>query len=175
MSSQGKLKEFLVDYAASHQHPINVGIHLIGVPTIMLGALIPMTWVSIDAGGAEVSLAHLLLAGFFCFYVTFDVIFALAFLFAGALIAFIAGHIGDWPMPTSGAIAALTFFGGYAAQFIGHAVEKSAPVLTRHPVQANLAAPLFVVIEVFKLLGLRRMLFEEIRRELAERSGQQAN
>ena len=56
-----------------------------------------------------------------------------------------------------------------AAQFIGHAVERSMPVLVRHPVQANLAAPFFTVVELFKLAGLREELFDEVQRQIAER------
>jgi uncharacterized membrane protein YGL010W len=66
-------------------------------------------------------------------------------------------------------VAAVLFFGGYAAQFIGHAIEKSMPVLVKHPIQANLAAPFFTVVEMFKLLGLRDDLFNEVQRQIALR------
>ena len=70
-------------------------------------------------------------------------------------------------------IAGGAFFGGYAAQFVGHAIEKSMPVLIKHPIQANLAAPFFTVVEAFKLLGLREELFTEVQRRIAElRRGQ---
>jgi len=66
-------------------------------------------------------------------------------------------------------IAAACFFGGYAGQFIGHAVEKSMPVLVRHPIQANLAAPFFTVVEMFKILGLRDRLFDSVQAEISAR------
>jgi uncharacterized membrane protein YGL010W len=72
-------------------------------------------------------------------------------------------------MATSASIAAVLFFGGYALQFVGHAIEKSMPVLVKHPVQANLAAPFFTVVEMFKLLGLREELFDEVQRQIALR------
>ena len=37
MSGDGKLMEMLTGYAASHQHPFNIFVHMIGIPTIMLG------------------------------------------------------------------------------------------------------------------------------------------
>jgi uncharacterized membrane protein YGL010W len=43
------------------------------------------------------------------------------------------------------------------------------PVLVKHPVQANLAAPFFTVVEMFKLLGLREDLFNEVQRQIALR------
>ena len=52
---------------------------------------------------------------------------------------------------------------------IGHAIEKSMPVLVKHPIQANLAAPFFTVVEMFKLLGLRDELFNEVQRQIALR------
>ena len=87
------------------------------------------------------------------------------------LIAQFAGYIGALPLATSGTIAAVAFFGGYAAQFIGHAVEKSMPVLIKHPVQANLAAPFFTVVEMFKILGLRDSLFHEVQAQIEQRPG----
>lgn len=162
-----KLLEMLTGYAAAHQHPFNIFVHLIGIPTIMLGVLIPLTWLSFDAGPVSVSAAQLLLLAFFLFYLSLDAVFALAFLAAGGLLAFFATRIGALPMETSGAFAAACFVGGYLAQFLGHAVERSMPVLVRHPVQANLAAPFFTVVEVFKLLGLRDELFLTVQRSIA--------
>ena len=43
------------------------------------------------------------------------------------------------------------------------------PVLVKHPIQANLAAPFFTVVEMFKLLGLREDLFNEVQRQIALR------
>lgn len=165
--------EMLTGYAASHQHPFNVFVHLIGIPTIMLGVLIPLTWLEIQVFGLRVNAAHLVVLGFFFFYTTLDLVFALAFLVMASLIAVFAERVGDLPMATSGTIAAACFFGGYAAQFVGHAVEKSMPVLVKHPIQANLAAPFFTVVEVFKLLHLRTMLFDTVQAEVQRRRGEQ--
>ena len=82
-------------------------------------------------------LAHVVIFAFTLFYLTLDVIFAVVFA-----------------------------VGGYAAQFIGHAVERSMPVLVKHPVQANLAAPFFTVVELFKLAGLRNGLFDAVQEQI---------
>ena len=37
MKTDGKLMEMLTGYAAAHQHPLNIFVHLIGIPMIMLG------------------------------------------------------------------------------------------------------------------------------------------
>lgn len=166
MSYDSKLMDMLTAYAAAHQHPMNIFVHMLGIPTIMLGALIPLSWVDTSIGGFSISLAQLLVLGFFLFYRTLDRWFALVFLVAGLLLAALAAYIGAKPVPTSGTIAAVAFFGGYLAQFIGHAIEKSMPVLVRHPIQANLAAPFFTVVELFKLAGLREDLFNELQQRV---------
>jgi len=174
MSGDGKLMEMLTGYAASHQHPFNIFVHMIGIPTIMLGVLIPLTWLATEIGGVTVNLAHLAMIGFFLFYLTLDRLFAIVFLIFALLIAQLAGYIGALPVATSGTIAAVAFFGGYAAQFIGHAVEKSMPVLIKHPVQANLAAAFLTVVEMFKILGLRDSLFHEVQAQIERRQAQEA-
>lgn len=166
MENDGKLMEMLTGYAASHQHPFNIFVHMLGIPTIMLGILIPLTWVSLDIAGISINLAHVTMIGFFLFYLTLDTLFAIVFLVFALLIAQLAALIGDKPLAVSGTIAATAFFGGYAAQFVGHAVEKSVPVLIKHPIQANLAAPFFTVVEMFKILGLRDELFLRVQREI---------
>jgi uncharacterized membrane protein YGL010W len=163
--------DMLTGYSAAHQHPFNISVHLIGIPAIMLGVLIPLTWVSMGQGAAQANLGHILVFGFFLFYMTLDRTFAVVFLILALLLTEAAMRVGALPMAISGAIAAAAFFGGYALQFIGHAVEKSTPVLVKHPVQANLAAPFFIIVEIFKLLHLRSDLFDAIQLKIAARQG----
>ena len=165
--------DMLTGYAAAHQHPFNIFVHMIGIPTIMLGALIPLTWASVEIGVVEINLAHVAMLGFFVFYMTLDRMFAVVFLVVAILIAELAGVIGEKPLATSGMIAVLAFSGGYIAQFIGHAVEKSMPVLVKHPIQANLAAPFFTVVEMFKIVGLRDELFHEVQSQITQRRKQE--
>ncbi len=173
MKAEGKLMDMLTGYAASHQHPFNIFVHLIGIPTIMLGILIPLTWVGFEIDGLRIHMAHVVLFGFIAFYLTLDVIFALAFAVGGYFLILLAARLGDFSGNTGWITAAVCFFGGYAAQFIGHAVEKSMPVLIKHPVQASLAAPFFTVVELFKLIGLRSELFDAVQEEIeAQRNAQ---
>ena len=175
MNTKSKLMEMLVGYSSAHQHPFNIAIHLVGIPTIMLGVSIAFSWVSVDIMGATINLAQVVLLAMFLFYATLDILFAIAFLVYGVPVVWFATIIGAEPIASSGVVAAAAFFGGYAAQFVGHAVEKSAPVIFKHPIQANLAAPFFVVVDVFKLTGLREELFDAVQQEIAlRRSGQVA-
>jgi len=175
MKTSGKLMDMLTGYAASHQHPFNVFVHLIGIPTIMLGVLIPLAWVTFEINGFYFSLAHVGIVAFFLFYLTLDVVFAFAFLIGGFFLEMLAAKLGAFSGNTGWFIAAAAFFGGYAAQFIGHAVEKSMPVLVAHPIQANLAAPFFTVVELFSLVGLRDDLFKEVQKQIEMRREQESS
>ena len=166
--------DMLVGYAAAHQHPFNIAVHLIGIPTIMLGVFIPLSWASADFFGLTVNLAYVAVVGMFIFYWTLDRIFSVVFLLYALPTAFFATAIGNEPLATSASVAAGAFFGGYIAQFVGHAVEKSIPVILSHPIQANLAAPFFTVVEVFKILGFREDLFDAVQERVAEARMQEA-
>ncbi len=174
MKTDMKLMDMLTGYAASHQHPFNVFVHMIGIPTIMLGVLIPLTWVTFAVNDVYFSLGHVLIVAFFLFYLTLDALFAVVFLIGGYFLEMLAAKLGAYPGNTGWIIAAAAFFGGYAAQFIGHAVEKSMPVLVKHPVQANLAAPFFTVVELFNIVGLRDGLFREVQNQIQRRREQES-
>ena len=172
MIANSKLMEMLVGYSGSHQHPINIAFHLIGIPVIMFGIFIPLSWISFNILGIPITLAHLTIVGFFLFYLTLDTLFALVFLAIGIIIAQFSSVIGL--QPTSGSIALIAFFGGYILQFVGHAIEKTIPVLIRHPIQAHLAAPFFVIVEIFGLLHLREELFLKVNKIVTERRKNEA-
>ena len=173
MERDSKLMDMLTGYASAHQHPFNVAVHLVGIPTIMLGVFIVLSWASWTIGGIAINGAHVGLLILFAFYLTLDIAFSVAFLAYAIPVTWLATVISEQPMSVSGTIAAATFFGGYAAQFVGHAVEKSVPVVLKHPVQANLAAPFFTVVEIFGILGLRDELFQQVQARVAEMRQQQ--
>ncbi len=172
MIANSKLMEMLVGYSGSHQHPINIAFHLIGIPVIMFGIFIPLSWISFNILGIPITLAHLTIVGFFLFYLTLDTLFALVFLVIGIIIDQFSSVIGL--QPTSGSIALIAFFVGYVLQFVGHAIEKTIPVLIRHPIQAHLAAPFFVIVEIFGLLHLREELFLKVNKIVTERRKNEA-
>jgi len=173
MNSDRRLMDMLTGYAAAHQNPFNIFVHMIGIPTIMFGILIPLTWLQVEVLGIAVSLAHVVMLGFFLFYLALDTLFAIVFIVFALAIAQFASWVGEKPVAVSGIVAAIAFFGGYALQFIGHAVEKSMPVLIKHPIQANLAAPFFTVVEMCKILGLRDDLFTEVQNQISARRSQE--
>ena len=161
----------LAGYASHHQHPTNAVMHIIGVPFIMLGMFVPMSAWAIPIAGVSVSVADIVLLGLFLFYLRLDVVCALAFAAYAVLVLALAKIILTLPFTTAALISAVCFFGGYALQFWGHAIEGRAPVLVKHPIQANVSAPLFITVEVFKFLGLRENMFKAMDAKVAELSG----
>jgi uncharacterized membrane protein YGL010W len=174
MQKHSKLMEMLTGYAAAHQHPFNIAVHMLGIPTIMLGVFIVLSWLEVEVAGFALNGAHLATLILFAFYLTLDRLFSIVFLLYALPITYFATIIGMQPLAVSGTVAAATFFGGYAAQFAGHAVEKSVPVILKHPVQANLAAPFFTVVEIFKIMGLRDELFNELQERVARMRQEQS-
>lgn len=174
MNVNERLMDMLTGYASAHQHPFNIAVHFVGIPVIMLGVYIVLSWATIDVSGVSINLAYVATLGLFIFYFMLDRIFSIVFLLYAVPIALLATRIGTEPVAFSGTVAAAAFFGGYAAQFAGHAVEKSVPVVLKHPIQANFAAPFFIVVDIFGLLGLREELFQEVQRRIDELRAQQA-
>ena len=80
MDTNSKLMDMLVGYAASHQHPFNVGVHLLGIPTIMLGVFIALSWIEFVIEGFAFNMAHVATVGLFLFYLTLDRVFAVVYL-----------------------------------------------------------------------------------------------
>lgn len=165
MNADSKLMHMLTGYVAAHQNPTNVVVHMIGIPTIMLGVFIPLSWASIEINEFSMNFAQVAVIGFALFYMTLDVMFGVVFLIVGFAIAALASIVGK--VPGAGIIATVAFVGGWLAQFFGHMIEKSAPVVLKHPIQAHLAAPFFVVVELFKFVGLRDALFNEVQSRLS--------
>ena len=86
------------------------------------------SWMTIAVNDFTFNGAHIAVVILFVFYLTLDVLFSLACLVYAIPVAWIATIIGEQPVAVSGTVAAVAFFGGYAAQFVGHVVEKSVPV-----------------------------------------------
>ena len=168
MKASGKLMDMLTGYAASHQHPVNVLVHMNGIPTIMLGVMIPLTWVDISIDTFTFNLAHVLVVVFFLFYMTLDAPFAVVFLVVGFLMEMLASWLGAMPGNTGWIIAAACFFGGYAAQLIEAAGLKgfclgSACVSDKH---AN-----FIISNDNTTAAEVEALIEHIRKTVAEGFG----
>ena len=160
-------ERLLVMYGSSHRHPVNVAIHLLFVPIITGSLFLALMPVAIPLGGTRIPLAYVFAAVAFVYYLSLDIRSSLALLpIGGALLFGARWAAASLPGAWLWGIAASGFFGGYIAQFIGHAIEGRKPALVDNPIRGVLAAPLFMGVEVSRMLGLRRELFDKVHEEI---------
>jgi uncharacterized membrane protein YGL010W len=161
-----RLARHMSAYAAYHRNRWNRVTHFIGVPAIVFALLIPMGWVSLGAG---VSLAHAFAGTVLLYYVWLDVAVGLATaaivvaLLQAASLAGSSGTAAGWTG------FAVFFVGGWILQLVGHAIEGRRPALADNILQIFIA-PIFLVAEVFFMLGYKRDLRERLQAAPADRS-----
>ncbi len=163
-------ERLMVFYGSSHRHPVNVAFHMFGVPVIVCAGFIPFAWLRWELGAVTVTGAWLVALAGLVYYFSLDRLFAACI--TPVIIALVAAAdylAGTLPMKEAGIYAAVGFFGGYALQFVGHAIEGRKPALFESLWKAMVTAPLFVVAEVFHKFGLRRELFDKVNAEIARR------
>jgi uncharacterized membrane protein YGL010W len=167
MNELSRWERLLVMYGSCHRHPVNVAIHLLFVPVITGSLFLALMPITLPLGGAHIPLAYVFACATFVYYLSLDVLSALALVPIGGVLL-LAARWASASLPGSWlwGIAAAGFFGGYIAQFIGHAVEGRKPALVDHPIRGVLAAPLFMGVEVSRMLGLRRALFDKVHEEI---------
>jgi uncharacterized membrane protein YGL010W len=166
------LVEQLAGYAAYHRDRWNIATHFAGIPLIVVGveALLARPAVHLAGlpGALDVGLSPALVGSIAvsAFYVALDRRYGLAMaaLLALALRAGVfcaTQSLGVW-LASAGAL----FFGGWALQFVGHALEGKKPAFVDDLV-GLLVGPLFLVAEASFVLGFR----EEIRAAVERRVG----
>ena len=167
MSELSRWERLLVMYGSSHRHPVNVGIHLLFVPIITASIFLALMPLTLPLGASHLPVAYLFAGVALVYYLTLDVASALALVpIAGGLLLLARWAAATLPGPWLWGLAAAGFFGGYLAQFVGHAIEGRKPALVDHPVRGVLAAPLFMGVELSRMLGLRRQLFDKVHEEI---------
>ncbi|KAK9447871.1 uncharacterized protein V1518DRAFT_78818 [Limtongia smithiae] len=163
------LEDQLSFYMAYHNQPVNVAIHALCIPMILVtsfalgtntGPLLPMASCALSQ---YTNLGVLVSIGYAVFYVLLDpmlgsLVFPLVIGSAVVGTDFIASH-GACGNYITGAIWTVCWI----AQFVGHGVfEKRAPALLDSLVQALVLAPFFVAFEIVFKLGFRKALHERL-------------
>jgi uncharacterized membrane protein YGL010W len=151
------LNEQLAQYEEQHKTTANRFTHFVGVPAILIGLLILLSWVSISL----FSRWHFTFAWFGCFaliiyYFFLDIklasVMAVVLILLTALCSWIA-----YPAPTqfNFVLFLILLVGGIALQFMGHKIENSTTAFLKR-LSKMLIAPMFVLIEIIKLLKLEK-------------------
>jgi len=180
------LEKQLLFYGAYHHDPVNVGIHIIFVPTILLTAFLFGTntpaiptpeWLTIP--NLPLNLGTLACTTYTGLYILMEPV-------AGAMLApllFGATAYSNHLTSTYGMKANYIAIGvhilSWIVQFIGHGVfEGRAPALLDNLVQAIFLAPFFVWLEILFALGyrpeLKSRLDQAIKAEVAKFKSQKS-
>ncbi|KNH30364.1 membrane protein [Pseudomonas syringae] len=153
------LVDHLSQYAAYHRDPRNIASHFIGIPLIVVAVAVLLSrpqW-----GGGWISPAVLVAMASAWFYLRLEVRLGVLMtvllglcIWAGQVLAqqstlvWLASGIG-------------MFVVGWAIQFVGHHYEGRKPAFV-DDVTGLIVGPLFVVVELAFLLGMRHELKEQI-------------
>ncbi|KAH7326545.1 hypothetical protein B0I35DRAFT_405764 [Stachybotrys elegans] len=161
------LEKHLTFYGAYHHNPVNVAIHMLCVPPILLtgfcmatysGTLIPTPeWLTIPY--LDLNLGTIAATLYASLYVLLEPVagtaLAILCLAGTAFCNYLRMSDPSATLQTAAALHVVCWI----AQFIGHgAFEGRAPALLDNLVQAIFLAPMFVWLEFLFLLGYRREL-----------------
>ena len=155
----GYFKRELVDYLESHRDSRNSVMHVIGIPLLFLGAVLPFSALTIHIFGFEISAAAIAVAPIMICWLVLDNGLGVGILVAAALLiavaTIISNHsstLGMW------SITCVLIVVGLAAQAVGHHLfEGRRPALLDHPPHM-LFGPMFLMAKLFIALGLRHDL-----------------
>jgi len=149
------LAKQLEEYRQQHTTATNKLFHYIGIPAIVIGALLLLNWVWVSfAGHWNITFAWIAVIGLLIYYYFLDIKLAVVMTVALVVLNLICYWIA-YPRPTTANLIVflILFIGGWILQFIGHSFEKTKPSFTANISQVFIA-PMFVVAEFIVLLGL---------------------
>lgn len=155
------LVEHLSQYAAYHQDRRNVATHFVGIPMIVIAVSILLSRPQFEFAGVSLSPAIFLgvLSGIF--YLRLDQVLGVLMsvllfcaLWAGETIANLSTFI--WLVS-----GIALFVVGWIFQFVGHYYEGRKPAFV-DDVVGLIIGPLFVLVEVLFLLGMKKALERKI-------------
>ncbi|VVQ32223.1 hypothetical protein PS943_02796 [Pseudomonas fluorescens] len=155
------LVDHLSQYAAYHRDPRNIASHFIGIPLIVVAVAVLLSRPEWSLAGVWVSPVVLLALASAWFYLRLELRLGVLMTVLLGLCVWL-GHVlaqqSTWVWLASGIGM---FVVGWAIQFVGHHYEGRKPAFV-DDVTGLIVGPLFVVVEVAFLLGLRHDLKEQI-------------
>ncbi|ODQ79283.1 hypothetical protein BABINDRAFT_162312 [Babjeviella inositovora NRRL Y-12698] len=155
------LEDQLAFYRAYHFNKINVAIHAIGVPLILLSTIVAALAVPLPFfNNPYLNLGSASALGYGVFYCLLDPLGYVALPLLASVAYFTVNTLfAEFPVALVVKTALGISAAGWVAQFIGHGVfEKRAPALFDNLVQALVLAPFFILFELVFAAGFRRDL-----------------
>jgi uncharacterized membrane protein YGL010W len=149
------LEQQMAFYAAYHRDARNKLSHFIGIPLIVFGVMLALSWPRLSAGSIELTPAMATTAWILIYYLLLDLPLGAAMIVVLGVLLYAADIVARMPMIIGVPVFLIAFVGGWIIQLIGHVYEGRKPALVDNLFQI-FVAPLFLVAEVFFMLGLRR-------------------
>jgi uncharacterized membrane protein YGL010W len=152
----GLFRRQLADYVEYHRDPWNSLMHVYGILSLFLAAILPLSSVHIAVFGVETSLAVILALPVLIYWILLDPALGVAILAAAIVLL----GIGTTIVTSVSTIAMWSIFAvlavsGVASQIIGHQVfERRQPAMVDNPSHL-LLGPMFVMAKLFIALGFR--------------------
>lgn len=150
------LEEQLNTYRSYHQDSRNQRCHEFGIPMVLLGTLILLSWLHLNiAGKWQINLAWLTVIATLIYYFCLERKIA----FPMTIIMLPITAIMSWlatPQPTwfSTLLFIILFGGGWFLQLLGHSFEGKRPAFTKNTIQL-LIAPIYLLLEYQQKLKVR--------------------
>jgi uncharacterized membrane protein YGL010W len=152
-------KRQLADYVEYHRDPWNCMMHMFGIISLFLAAVLPLSLWRVSVFGAEVPVAPMMALPVLIYWLLLDTSLGVAILGAAVLLLGTAATImGYTSVVGVMLISALLTIIGIALQVVGHRFfERRQPALVDNPAHL-LLGPMFVMAKLFIAFGFRRDL-----------------
>lgn len=154
--------DLLVQYARYHRDPRNIATHYVGIPLIVFAIGVLLARLQTDVQGMALGAHQLVWALVALWYLKQGVsaVTLTTIAVTGALVA-LAHPFGQAPLVTWLGIGLGSFVVGWVFQFVGHVWEGRKPAFV-DDIRGLLVGPMFVVAEVWFLLGGGQALRQQI-------------
>jgi uncharacterized membrane protein YGL010W len=152
-------KRQLADYVEYHRDPWNCAMHVFGILTLFLAAVLPLSMWRLPALGEHTTMAPIMVLPVLLYWLLLDVALGAAILGAAVILLSTAAAIVAHASPaTVWSITAFLIVVGVGFQVVGHRVfEERKPALADNPSHL-LLGPMFVMAKLFIAFGFRRDL-----------------
>jgi uncharacterized membrane protein YGL010W len=152
------LEEQITQYAAYHRDRRNIATHFVGIPMIVFSIVLALAVWHIPLGPIKAPLAGMAAGVAAVYYLKLDRVLGIAMLVYLAVNCGIASELTD-RLGTANTLwtALAVFVVGWILQFWGHKFEGMKPAFV-DDLMGLVIGPLFVMTEVFFMLGLKPVL-----------------
>jgi uncharacterized membrane protein YGL010W len=149
----------MADYVEYHRDPWNCAMHVFGIITLFLAAILPLTSLNVSVFGLHANMATILALPVLIYWFLLDRAIGAGILVAALLLMVTASAIDNHFSPTAvWSMTAVLMIVGIASQIIGHQVfEQRQPALMDNPTHL-LLGPMFVMAKLYNTFGFRKDL-----------------